>query len=169
VIALRRATADDAGFLAALANDGAVEPFLGLRGPRDPERVVTELRLDEERPEERGWFLIEEDGEPAGGVAFATVNAVARIAHLHGLMIVPSRHGRGLGAEAVRVVALHLVRDLGFHRVEAETYAFNERAQRVFEHAGFVREGVRRLAFKRHGRWNDAVYFGLVAEDLNGD
>jgi RimJ/RimL family protein N-acetyltransferase len=169
MIALRRATAGDAGFLAALANEEAVEPFMGLRGPRDAERVAAELRLDAERPDARGWFVIEEDGEPAGGVAFGTVNTVARIAHLHRLMIDPSRHGRGLGAEAVRLVALHLVRDLGFHRVEAETYAFNERAQRAFERAGFAREGVRRLAFERHGRWNDAVYFGLVAEDLAGD
>jgi RimJ/RimL family protein N-acetyltransferase len=169
VIALRRATADDAEFLASLANEEAVEPFMGPRGPRDAEGVVAELRLDAELPGERGWFVIEEDGQRVGGLAFGTVNTTARIAYVHRLMIVPSRHGRGLGAVAIRLFALHLVRDLGFHRVEAQTYAFNERGQRAFERAGFVREGVRRLAFERHGRWNDAVYFGLVAEDLAGD
>jgi hypothetical protein len=31
---------------------------------------------------------------------------------------------------------------------------------------GFVREGVRRKAYWRHGKWEDGVHFGLVAEDL---
>jgi RimJ/RimL family protein N-acetyltransferase len=32
--------------------------------------------------------------------------------------------------------------------------------------AGFVREGVRRKAYWRHGEWVDGVLYGLVAEDL---
>jgi RimJ/RimL family protein N-acetyltransferase len=110
--------------------------------------------------------VVEEDGEPAGCVAFATVNAFARIAHLHRLMVDPARRGRGIGEQAARAFAAHLIRELGFHRVELETYAFNEPAQRLFERAGFRREGVRRLAYPRHERWNDAVCFGLVEEDL---
>jgi glyoxylase-like metal-dependent hydrolase (beta-lactamase superfamily II) len=35
--------------------------------------------------------------------------------------------------------------------------------------AGWVREGVRRKAYDRHGEWVDGVLFGLVREDLEGD
>jgi RimJ/RimL family protein N-acetyltransferase len=34
------------------------------------------------------------------------------------------------------------------------------------ERSGFVREGVRRKAYLRHGDWVDGVMFGLVCEDL---
>jgi RimJ/RimL family protein N-acetyltransferase len=63
-------------------------------------------------------------------------------------------------------MALHLIRELGYHRVQLEVYGFNERALRLFERAGFVREGARRKAYWRHDDWHDGVMFGLVEEDL---
>ena len=34
------------------------------------------------------------------------------------------------------------------------------------ERSGFIREGVKRKAYHRHGEWVDGVLFGLVREDL---
>jgi RimJ/RimL family protein N-acetyltransferase len=31
---------------------------------------------------------------------------------------------------------------------------------------GFVREGVKRKAYLRHGEWVDGIMFGLLKEDL---
>ena len=31
----------------------------------------------------------------------------------------------------------------------------------------WIREGVKRKAYLRHGEWQDAVQFGLVREDLD--
>jgi RimJ/RimL family protein N-acetyltransferase len=59
-----------------------------------------------------------------------------------------------------------LLFDLGFHRLQLEIYGFNERAQAHAERAGFIREGVRRKAYDRHGEWVDGVIYGLVREDL---
>jgi RimJ/RimL family protein N-acetyltransferase len=56
--------------------------------------------------------------------------------------------------------------DLGYHRLQLEIYGFNERAMAHAERSGFVREGVRRKAYLRHGDWVDGVMFGLVREDL---
>ena len=52
------------------------------------------------------------------------------------------------------------------HRLQLEIYAFNERAIRHAERAGFTREGIRRKAYWRNEQWVDGVLFGLVAEDL---
>ena len=60
----------------------------------------------------------------------------------------------------------HLIRGLGFHRLELEVYAFNERAIAHAERAGFVREGRKRRAYLRDGDWVDSVLFAVVAEDL---
>src|SRR6266516_917400 len=33
--------------------------------------------------------------------------------------------------------------------------------------AGFVHEGTRRKAYRRHGEWTDGVLYGLIGEDLD--
>jgi RimJ/RimL family protein N-acetyltransferase len=68
--------------------------------------------------------------------------------------------------EAARQFQRHLLLDLGYHRLQLEVYGFNERAMRHAERAGFVREGVRRKAYWRHGEWVDGVLYGLLQEDL---
>ena len=45
-------------------------------------------------------------------------------------------------------------------------YGFNERAIAHAERSGFLREGVKRRAYLRHGDWVDGVVFGLTREDL---
>jgi len=115
-----------------------------------------------------GVLEVEDAGDwrPAGGLAYAVQNRRSRIAYLYGVMLDPQARGQGLAERAVRLVAAHLIRNAGYHRVQLEVYAFNERALRLFERAGFVREGAKRKAYWRHGAWHDGVMFGLVEEDL---
>jgi RimJ/RimL family protein N-acetyltransferase len=69
--------------------------------------------------------------------------------------------------EAARLLQRHLIRDLGFHRLQLEVYGFNERAQAHAELSGYTREGVRRSAYRYGDGWTDGVLYGLVAEDLD--
>jgi RimJ/RimL family protein N-acetyltransferase len=82
------------------------------------------------------------------------------------LAVHPAFRGRRVADEAARAFQRYLVFELGFHRLELAVYGFNERAIAHTERAGFVREGVKRKAYLRHGEWQDAVQFGLVREDL---
>ncbi len=93
-------------------------------------------------------------------------NRRSRIANLGGLAVHPAYRRSGVAHEASRLFQRHLIRELGFHRLQLEVYAFNDRALAHTERAGFVREGVRRKAYWRHGEWVDGVLFGLVEEDL---
>lgn len=52
--------------------------------------------------------------------------------------------------------------NLPLHRIELEVYAFNPRAQRVYEKAGFVVEGRRREAFHFDGRRIDSIMMSLL-------
>jgi RimJ/RimL family protein N-acetyltransferase len=102
----------------------------------------------------------------AGMMEFSLSNRRSRIAHLGGLAIHPDFRGRRLADEAARQFQRHLIFDLGFHRLQLECYGFNERAIRHAERVGFVREGVKRKAYDRHGEWVDGILFGLIREDL---
>jgi RimJ/RimL family protein N-acetyltransferase len=111
-------------------------------------------------------LVIEVDGEFAGGVRWVRVNRRSRIADVQTLMVDPAFRGRGIATEAVRELCSRLLREHGFHRVEAEVYGFNTGAQAVFERAGFTFEGRRRSAYDRNGEWQDGVRYGLLAGEL---
>ena len=111
--------------------------------------------------------MIEVDGRPAGSMRFEKVNERSRIAQLGGLAVHPDFRGRGVAYEAARELICHLVYELGFHRLQLETYGFNERAMAHAERVGFTREGVKRRAYLYEGEWVDGVLFGLVQEDLD--
>ena len=166
MISIRRARADDVDFLHELVNDEDVEPFLGGRAALDRESLVREIERSHVEPQDYGRFVIEVDGERAGVMGFEVANRRSKIAHLERLAVHPSFRGRRIADEASRLFQLYLFDKLGYHRLQLEIYGFNERAQVHAERAGFVREGVRRKAYHRHGEWVDGVLYGLLKEDL---
>ena len=165
-VTIRRAHAEDAEYLVGLFTHEEVEPFLAAVRPKDLESVVADIERSRSDPDAFGVFVVEVDGARAGTMAFTRANRRSRIADLGGLAIHPDFRGRRLADEAARLFQRHLIEELGFHRLQLEIYAYNERAQAHAERAGFTREGVRRKAYWRDGRWVDGVLFGLVEEDL---
>jgi RimJ/RimL family protein N-acetyltransferase len=134
--------------------------------PRDRDGLLAEIERSRAEPQEFGRFVIEVDGDPAGLMGFTVANARSRIANLGSLAVHPDFRGRRVADEAARLFQRHLIFDLGYHRLQLEIYGFNERAQAHAKRAGWVKEGVRRKAYHRHGDWVDAVIYGLVREDL---
>jgi RimJ/RimL family protein N-acetyltransferase len=165
-LSIRRARLDDVDFLHELVNDGDVRPFLGVRTATDREALLEEVERSLREPEAFGRFVIELDGERAGALGFHLEDERSRIARVERLAVHPRFRGRRLADDAARLFQRELLLELGFHRLELEIYAYNERAQAHAERAGFVREGVKRKAYLRDGEWLDAVMYALVREDL---
>ena len=163
---MRRATLDDLDFLVQLVADEETAPFLAAVRPQGRDEIAALVERSESTPDAFGLFVIEVDGERAGTVEFELVNRRSSIGNLGGLALAPRFRGRGLGTEAARALQRHLFYDVGLHRLQLEIYAFNERAIAHAERSGFIREGVRRRAYRRRGAWVDGVLFGLVREDL---
>ncbi|HEY6963513.1 MAG TPA: GNAT family N-acetyltransferase [Gaiellaceae bacterium] len=164
-VTLRRAGADDVDWLVELLNEDDTEPFLAPHR-LDRDRIAADVERSRQEPEAFGRLIIEVDGERAGVMGFERRSEVHRIAHLGGLAVHPDFRGRRIADEAARLLQRHLLFDLGYHRLELACYGFNDRAIRHAERVGFVREGVKRRAYLRHGEWQDAVEFGLLREDV---
>jgi RimJ/RimL family protein N-acetyltransferase len=162
-VAIRPAGTADVDFLVELYADEDVRPFLAAAGSYDREGVAAKVAQD---PETGGVMVIELEGELAGAMAWELTNRRSGIVHVSGLAIHPAFRGRRLADEAARLFQRHLIHERGFHRIELEVYGFNERAQRHAERSGFVREGVKRQAYRRGDGWVDGVLYALVAEDL---
>jgi RimJ/RimL family protein N-acetyltransferase len=165
-VSLRRAERLDADFLLELTADGEVRPFLGPRTAASREEVLEEIERSLAEPQSFGRFVIEVEGERAGSLGFHVENERSRIARLERLAVHPRFRGRGIADDAARQFQLLLLGEHGYHRLELEIYAFNERACAHAERVGFVREGRKRRAYLKDGEWVDTIFFGLVAEDF---
>ena len=128
--------------------------------------MLADVERSAREPEEFGWFVFELDGEPAGCVSFRRSSEKNRIAEAGRFVVAPRFRGRRVGVEAARLFQRHVLRELGFHRIELKVYGFNERAIAHAEASGYIREGVKRRAYLKDGEWVDAVLFALTAEDL---
>jgi RimJ/RimL family protein N-acetyltransferase len=169
-IRLRRATPQDVDYILALQAGPEIAPFLSAGRADTREELLPEVERSQAEPEVFGRLLIEVplEGEwrLAGAIGFERVNTRSRIARVFGLAIDPDFRGRKLGALALRELARALFGELGFHRIEAGVYGFNERSMAVLESAGFVREGVKRRAYWRDPEWVDGIELGLTIEDV---
>ena len=76
--------------------------------------------------------------------------------------------GRGLGPEALRILARHLVDERGHHRLVIDPAAANERAIAAYRRVGFTPVGVMRL-YERgaDGSWHDGLLMDLLADELS--
>ncbi|WP_376766617.1 MULTISPECIES: GNAT family N-acetyltransferase [Thermomonospora] len=84
------------------------------------------------------------------------------------IFVDPAVHGRGVGRDAVRTLARHLVHDRGHHRLTIDPAADNEPAIRCYAAVGFRPVGrMRRYERDPDGRgWHDGLLMDLLAEEL---
>ncbi|OSP08680.1 GNAT family N-acetyltransferase [Microbacterium sp. LEMMJ01] len=129
------------------------------------EGVETWLRSLADRDDRADWAILRrDDGAHIGEVVLSDLDEDNGSAGFRIALAGPRWFGAGYGIEATRAVIRHAFDTVGLHRVELEVYAFNPRAQRAYEKAGFVVEGRRREALRWDGEWVDALVMGVLAD-----
>ncbi len=79
----------------------------------------------------------------------------------------PAVRGRGLGTDAVRTLARHLVTADGHHRLVIDPAARNVAAIRSYTKVGFKPVGImRRYERAADGTWQDGLLMDLLADEL---
>ncbi|WP_040861841.1 GNAT family N-acetyltransferase [Nocardia niigatensis] len=81
------------------------------------------------------------------------------------ILIGPAGQGRGLGTEATRLIVGYGFEKLALHRISLEVYAFNPRARRAYEKAGFRPEGILRESLRYGDQWIDATVMSILARE----
>ena len=75
---------------------------------------------------------------------------------------------QGYGTKATKTVLRYAFHELNLHRVELEVFAYNPRAIRCYEKAGFRHEGTRRQSHFHDGQYHDAYRMGILREEFEG-
>jgi aminoglycoside 6'-N-acetyltransferase len=79
----------------------------------------------------------------------------------------PAMHGQGVGTDAVRTLARHLIVDRGHHRLVIDPALANTAAIRCYTKVGFRPVGVmRRYERGPDGTWHDSLLLDLLAHEL---
>lgn len=111
------------------------------------------------------WAIVVENLGHIGFIALHDINWPLRSA-TGGLMIGDRRAwGRGFATDAVRVRSRFAFDQLGLHRLDGHTV--NPAMARVYEKAGYRKEGTARQKLWRDGARHDVQLYGLLASDLD--
>ncbi|WP_404867272.1 GNAT family N-acetyltransferase [Kitasatospora griseola] len=100
-----------------------------------------------------------------GTVGLKKTDWRARVSEV-GYWVAPWARGRGIAAEATRVLGEWLLTDQAFQRMELLAATENTASRKVALRAGLHREGVLRNAGFVHAGRVDLVLFSLVPQDL---
>lgn len=119
---------------------------------------------------DRTFFVIKRkrDGHAIGACQLHSIHPVHRTAELQIRIGDVADRGHGFGSEALRLLLKFAFEDLNLHRVQLNVFATNAPAIRVYEKAGFVREGTLRQAAHIDGFYVDVVVMGILREDHAG-
>ncbi|WP_374728238.1 GNAT family N-acetyltransferase [Catenuloplanes atrovinosus] len=161
-VTLRPTEAADIPALAAIRRHPEVRRWWG--GGDDLAAEVTDDHLDAETP----TFAIVLAGAVTGMIQWhEEPDPMYRHAGID-IFLNPAVRGRGLGPDAVRTLARHVIDAHGHHRLVIDPAAENEAAIRCYTKAGFRPVGVmRRYERSPDGTWHDGLLMDLLAEELS--
>ena len=161
VVTLRPATDADVPALAAIRATPEVRHW--WRGGDDLAEAVRADLADDDLT----VYAIEHDGRVVGAIQwYAEPDPDYRHAAMD-IFLDPAVRGAGLGGDAIRTLARHLVDEHGHHRFTIDPAAANTAAIRAYAKVGFRPVGImRRYERGADGRWHDALLMDLLADEL---
>ncbi|CAN5517045.1 GNAT family protein [soil metagenome] len=165
---LRPAERSDIPLFVRWLNDAETSHFLALRAPLSVpmEEQWFETML-QHHGKDRYHFVIclLQDGRPIGTIGLEEID------HLNGAAAVGIAIGekdlwaKGFGTDALTAMCDFGFGELRLERLWLDVYAFNERARRSYEKAGFTVEGTLRRAHFHRGQHHDVHRMALLRED----
>lgn len=87
---------------------------------------------------------------------------------VHGIRLIQDEEYRhkGYGKDAVKALMGYAFRELRLNRLETTILEYNRISQALYEKCGWVKEGLKRQAVFRKGRYYDLQMWGIVAKEF---
>jgi aminoglycoside 6'-N-acetyltransferase len=159
-IVLRPLLADDVERVAQIQSEPSVARWWGR-----PDEAKLRRQADGSADEKA--FAIEREGELVGLIQYHEENEPDfRHAGID-VFLAGRAQGRGLGTEAVWMLARYLIDEQGYHRLTIDPAADNAAAIRTYEKIGFRAVGIMREYWRSpDGTWRDGLLMDLLAREF---
>jgi RimJ/RimL family protein N-acetyltransferase len=110
-------------------------------------------------------IILSEDDRHIGNIALQDIHPTYHTADFSILIGDKSVWGEGVGKEAGRLICDHGFRSMNLHRIACGTFENNLAMQRLAVYLGMVKEGVRRKAAFKNGRYLDIIEYGVLRDE----
>ncbi len=146
----------------AMARAIARDPASGPRWSTDEATMLRWLTEEGLR-----WLVVEVGDEAIGLIDFHEVPEPEYRSAGMDIGLLSDKTGRGIGTEALRLLATYLIDERGHHRLTIDPAADNERAIRAYAKIGYRPIGVARC-YERgdDGTFHDNLLMDLLAEEF---
>lgn len=150
-------------------NDPEVTRYLETRYvPRSLQNIREFVeRMDGNQDEIFLAICLKGNDRHVGNIKLGPINWIHRFGDVSLLIGEKSCWGKGVGTEAIRVLAAFAFDVLNLNKLRAGCYEDNRAPARAFMKAGFIQEGMLKKQWQSAGRFQDELLFGLCREDWN--
>ena len=100
-----------------------------------------------------------------GMISLVSVDYINQSAALHIMIGDKENQGKGMGMFAVNEMLRHAFYNMNLRRIELTVLEENERATKLYEKAGFVREGLKRCARYKNGKFVNVLVYSILREE----
>lgn len=102
-------------------------------------------------------------GKHIGNISLQAINWVDRNAEIAFLLGEKTFWGKGVMYEAGLLLIKHGFNALNLHRIHCGTSSANEGMQKLAEKLGMKKEGIRKEAIFKDGKYHDIIEYGILA------
>lgn len=108
----------------------------------------------------------EGEDEILGLVSLVSTDYINQSAEFHIMIGEKENQGCGIGTFAAKEMLNHAFYNMNLQRVELTVLEDNVRAQRLYEKIGFIREGVKRKAKFKNGKFVNMLIYAILREEF---
>ena len=128
-------------------------------------RVMLEKAVADNKGDDFLFTVENENGDAVGQIVVFDTN-LRMGCFKYGLFFTRNAQHKGYAAEAVKILMSYYFCQLRYHKANVYIYDFNIPSLRFHEKMGFVREGTLREVAFIDGKYHDAVYYGITADEF---
>jgi UDP-4-amino-4,6-dideoxy-N-acetyl-beta-L-altrosamine N-acetyltransferase len=162
-VLLRRMCREDAADVVRMRAEPEVQTQLFSERPPTIEEHLRWLADMEARGDRHEFMIVERaSGQSVGTIGLSRIDLVNRRAEYGVLIGEPGARGKGLAAEASRLLLAYAFETLGLRRVYLHVLARNADALRLYRRVGFQPEGVLRQHVRKGDEFLDVAVMAVL-------
>jgi RimJ/RimL family protein N-acetyltransferase len=150
-------------------NDPEVTRYLETRYiPRSLENIRKYVEAMNGNPDEIFLAIcLKKDDMHVGNIKLGPINWIHGFADISLVIGEKAVWGRGIAAEAIRLLSRFAFDVLNLHKLRSGCYEENKGSIKAFLKTGFAQEGALKKQWQVNGKFQDEILLGLCREEMN--
>ena len=165
-VLLRRMGREDTEDVVRMRTEPEVQAQLFSERPPTMEEHLSWLDGIQARDDRHEFMIVDRtSGRSVGTIGLSHIDRTHRRAEYGILIGEPAARGKGLAAEASRLLLAYAFKTLGLGRVYLHVLARNEDAIRLYRRVGFQTEGILRRHVRKGSEFLDVTVMAVLADE----